>query len=576
MNAAIGYGNLMLRIFFNLIDYFTKLIFMDWTGLAMPLNKKSLNSISWILSLLLFLGNGSVLAQETEAVRVLQAVSYSNGHVNLHLVIPDGQTIAGAELSLADGASFDLLAQQIEIEQWILLDASSGAVNVAAIFQAKIESFAETLSANGHLSLILFGEEAQVFESISDTEALLSLFDTYNPRIDEQSCAFDALAKLFNSENEPNQVRRILLLVGDATPQTKCLTNIYTNINTPVDVIQITNSLDDTFSNIAQGSGGSYFKANVQSLSSRVDELQKLWDQPVYLLSGEAEQNIANGEIIVSLANGQAIHKTVEFEQIILPTVTPTLVPTATATDTATQTPTAIATDTPSTTATNTVVSITETTTSEATEQILVPGTDATATIVSPTATPIDNVSPSVVNSSLLIIGGVSAVLVVVVVMFALLFARNSGKALEMTETFTESTTDSDLERTEMLEDTVENPLEKTEFVSMDEVAQSARSVLVAYLHHEESGKSYEVRSPMTILGRKEGVGIHIDGDRQISREHVRFSLWPDNTVWMTRLTQNPVILNGKPLDKSAQLRSGDTLQLSANLRLRYEEVKHE
>lgn len=524
--------------------------------------------IYWLLTLVLLFGIALVSAQEAETVRVLWADSYSDGNIIIQLAIPEGQNIESAKLSLSDGGIADLEIEPeiLPVEYWLLLDAGRGAIDVAPIFQAAIEALTDGFSENQELNLIIFGDEAQVFETTSDRAEVNSLLDAYNPRIDEESCVADALAALVANRNyDPNRAQRVLLFVGEVTEQTECTQNTFIDIYMPIDVIQLANNSDDSLSSFARNSGGSYSHVNVQSLNSTINEIQQLWNYPVYMLRAEVGQLVDDAEIIITLSNGQIVNTIIDFQEvIILPTSTPTHVPTD------------IPTIAPS--ATDTPIPATEAPTIKVSEQVVILNTGVTVTLVPVTDIPVpptnaENVSASTVNNTLLIMGGVAAILVVVVIVFVLLLGRYREQQAEKTSRAVESATEQDLGRTQMLDEELEAHLNRTETVSVEEVVESARSTLIGLLHHEESGISYEIHAPITILGRNEGLGIRFEGDLQISREHVRFSQWPDKTLWITRLTQNPVLVNEESVEKTIQLNSGDVLQLSTKLRLRYEEV---
>jgi hypothetical protein len=302
--------------------------------------------------------------------------------------------------------------------------------------------------------------------------------------------------------------------------------------------------------------------------------MQSVWQRPVYRLNGNSGQALSSAAISITLTNGEIISINVEFEQIFVePTASPTETETPVVTATESHTATVIA------ALTSNPIPTVEIVTSELTAELLVANSNATETAVAaqvvPTADSGEAVAPSRVNTILLLIGGVAAIVVVIAGMFILLASHRRHSDLDLTDPYVEPVSQPNvLESTQLLQDESESPFDKTEMVSEEAITASARMTLIGHLYHDDSGTSYDIYAPSTILGRKAGVGIYIEGDRQISREHVRFSQSPDKSIWVTRLTNNPVLVNEVKFEKSTQLKTGDVLQLSTKLRLRFQEAK--
>ena len=49
-----------------------------------------------------------------------------------------------------------------------------------------------------------------------------------------------------------------------------------------------------------------------------------------------------------------------------------------------------------------------------------------------------------------------------------------------------------------------------------------------------------------------------------------------DGSIWLTRLTQNPILVNEHLVQTTRELENGDILQLSPSLRLKYEVVEQQ
>jgi pSer/pThr/pTyr-binding forkhead associated (FHA) protein len=75
------------------------------------------------------------------------------------------------------------------------------------------------------------------------------------------------------------------------------------------------------------------------------------------------------------------------------------------------------------------------------------------------------------------------------------------------------------------------------------------------------SGRRWEVKAQL-IVGREQGCDVVI-GDRQVSRQHAKFTQTPQGITVEDLGSKNGTHLNGKPIDRPILLKDGDVIQIA-------------
>jgi hypothetical protein len=218
--------------------------------------------------------------------------------------------------------------------------------------------------------------------------------------------------------------QRILVVMGELTPQDGCQQTEFPALNVPLDVVLIGSTANPRLSALVEASGGSLRVTGLRGVEASLNAVQGRWLQPTAVLTW-ALPAFPTGELTVNLTLSD--NSTAEFtlKPLILPSPTPlpTLPPTATPTPTlrpnepsATPTPTATFTALPSATPTETASatpSATHTATSTATPSstptetatfTVTPSTTPTETATAtPSATYTPTVTPMLTPNTLII-----------------------------------------------------------------------------------------------------------------------------------------------------------------------------
>jgi hypothetical protein len=485
---------------------------------------------------------------QVESARFLWATSDSQGFI-AHLSIPRGLSITSAELKTnVETLALTVRPLPLAVEQWIILDSGLGVVNTAPAIQAAALDFVAEASPERQFGLIRFAQAIEIMSPTSRPSDLEAWLGDYHALSTESGCLADALSLLDLQTHERERARLVLAIVGayqDCTP--------FPAIESPIELIVVGAESHAAYTELAESSGGMIYRASLQSLRARLSEVAVLWSQPVFALEGTSP-SLAEGTVKLSLSNGENLEIAIRYDLNFVPTTTPA--------------PSDTPTNSPSSTAT-----LVETASSET----VLPAETANATniptelAILPTDAPVPTVAAEVPgplpisNNNLIVGGGLAAGLVVIVVMALLLRGVRRPKRSK----------EQGLDNTLLFQYNNEAELDQTDIVSMREMMSKVRQTLAARLT-DEAGTVYEVHRPITTLGRKEDSDIRIENDKQISREHLRFSVRDDDSIWITRLTQNPVLLNQIAVETILQIKDGDVLQLSPSLRLKLEIVADE
>src|SRR5690606_8276049 len=82
----------------------------------------------------------------------------------------------------------------------------------------------------------------------------------------------------------------------------------------PVDFVIVSDSVDPLYEDLKIRFGGRLLRANLRTISNRLDEIKSLWSNPVYELSGTYGGEATTGEVELALSDGTRLRLPVEFE----------------------------------------------------------------------------------------------------------------------------------------------------------------------------------------------------------------------------------------------------------------------
>ena len=500
-------------------------------------------------------------AQSLDSARVLSASYDADNRLVILLEIPADETIRDAFVLFDnEELSLDIENETPSFEQWFILDAGESMINSYSLIKDELGAIIENQETGVESGGISFGDDVIRQDPDNRQTLFISWLDDYQASA-TQSCVFDALNVLSELEESPRLVRRMMLITGTANEDSSC-TGGNPELAAPVDIIVMGNPDDNLYRDIAEQSDGAYLQSTVLRLSRQIATIEALWNRPVAVLSLPVQETIPSADFVINFESGERFTQSIvpSGEIIITPTAAPTSIP-----------PTSTATDIPDTAvieATDTDVPVTET---EATADVQIPAIEATATEI--IVVPNEDATPPVSNSTLIFAGGIAAVVVVLIVM-ALLLGYGRGDASARLNATNHPSTKVPLDAdSTVLPGTNVARLDQTSIVTMREIASQFGPTLVANLINEAADIIYEIHRPVSTLGRQIGSDILIAGDNQISREHVRFSVRDDGTIWITRMTRNPILVNGLPMETTRELNTGDLIQLSPNLQVIFNSI---
>lgn len=549
-------------------------------------------------------------AQSNEA-RIEYAL-LENGTLTLHVAVPRGRTIEEATLAIG-GVELPLLAQPVPLPttQWLILDQSDGVINYASNIKTGVLQFLKSQTTTTRTGFLFYTNEVKSYFPTDNLREQETWLNGYSGQSGRMGCVGDAFSYLAQQDRPQDRSQRVLLIAGTLSRQGVCTQQAFSSVYAPVDVLVVAETVDDFYRDVVEQSGGTLYRANIQTITNRLNEVGQLWSNPAYLLSGVYNGTQTSGRLTVRLSDRSIINLQVNARQVLateqpanalptlaivggLPTETPTLAPSTVPVEavqvvpTATQPPqqpvssapqnppqaveptpvilpsaTAQTANTAPNVAPPTAISVVSTPTSVLARELPSPET------VTSNALPDWAIPVGVGIASVLVIGGVVGLL-----------RRPKPKATPLNqptkpqsdhtvlENFTlveyENQPLKDQEFTEMVD--AEMLQEMTQIVTEEELRDSLRPLIVARLRFED-GATYPIKRPQTTLGRLETNDISLAGNTQISREHVVFEVSDDDVLTLKIRTKNAILINERtPFDGQA-LRIGDVLTLAPALK---------
>ncbi|MGJ3239860.1 MAG: FHA domain-containing protein [Anaerolineae bacterium] len=551
--------------------------------------------ISALIFALLIIAFGQPMsAQERPSARLLRASYDADNRLVLQIETAPDVTLREASLRVNSiQTPLTLNTQTLDSEQWVLIDAGASMRDAYRVLSDELRRFTGALDPQLRFAGVQFGTSVSRLDPTNDPQLIMDWLDTYRAQPLASACVFDALAQLPDDTQSPEVIRRVLVVAGiPTTPTPNCTAPRSSDV--PVDVILIGRDDQSVYLDLARISGGYVSLGAVGTLSQRFQAyIRELRASTFYLATTPIQQAFTRGDLVLTLSNGEIITVIVRPAGELIPSPTPTNTPTPTSTltPTVTQTFTATATVTASATATHTPSATpTRTPTPTLTPTLTLTPTPTSTPTLTPEITPTEQISLAMVNSSptavpivlepvqstpfltnaqFIIVGASMAVLVVLLAMAQLLgWFQRTAKPSPVNESPVGEVT---LYNTEDLLE-----MEQTEIVTLRQIASRTGKTHVANLINERDDIIYEIHRPVATLGRRIGSDILVAGDRQISRDHARFITGDTGTIRIVRITSNPILINGVPIEQQHDLYDGDVVQLSPNLQVRFTRIDGE
>ncbi len=491
-----------------------------------------LKNYYYILLILCLLWGGAIIAQDESLTRVLDTRYDTNNDLVLH--VQSSEPIISASLAV-DNQSRNLTINpdSLTIEHWLILDAGDSMVDSYPLIRDTILQNLDLLIDNNRMGIMTVGDEQRQLDPTDDGDDIRAFLTDYRAMPFQDVCLTDTLESVLGLPRFADTALTVTLITGQVD-YPNC--DAVADSNHPIDVLVIGQQQESAFTEQVRQKGGQVRFVALLQASTILDDLLASADT-VYALTLALDNPIESAILTLELESGASITETIrpngQFTSI-------------------------------------------DPVESENELQTTTPTIEATAEVIpSPIATPIPEPDSPIVrggfsNISLITMGGAAAIAVVIAMMAILL---GIGRRSSHSDVDALQSTDTDLKP---LSDSTINPadvatrLDQTEIATMRELAAQLGATHVADLVNAATNTIYEIHSPVSLLGRQLGSDILIADDNQISREHVRFETRDNGIVWIIRLTNNPILLNGVPMENTRQLNEGDVLQLSPQLQVQF------
>lgn len=500
----------------------------------------------------LLMGCGLIVRGQDETAQAavqVETARYQEAQVIVQVALSSDLTVRQAQL-ISDDRRYDaqLAAMPSLIEQWFILDGGAGGLNLLPLFKAAIADSITTSETIQRFGLIIYGDGLTISAPQDGSSALQQTLTDYRIMPHVAACPYDALATLAQQTIASDTVRRVLLVAGHGALE-NCRGSLDEQLPA-IDILVVDDPMSEVYLTISQVTGGSLQQSSLRNLENQIRNVLNARSQTVYTLRFDVLQAVRAPQLQMTLSDDRQLQLPLTLVgTYIAPTATPTIEPSFTPSPTSTMTPAPSA--TPTVTATMTVPAPASATATATAANVAVPSASPTrqANQTAPFTT------PWLSNATLILVGGIAAIIVVIVVMTALLWQsrqRNAQIARRQAE--------------------FDEQFELTQAVKMRDMMVLKGPTLVARLYSLQDDAVYEVHRPLTTLGRQANSDILID-DRQISREHVHFTVTTDQSVILRRLTQNPVLVNEQAVENIYTLNDNDTIHLAPELAYRFEVV---
>lgn len=484
---------------------------------------------------LLFISFGYLsnsIAQETPIIPVLDA-GYDNDDTFI-IHVQSADMLEGASI-LDDGQAREMTInpQPLPVEYWYILDAGDSMVDAYAVVRDALLQHVEKLSPDNMIGIVTVADEIRILEPSNDVDDISLFLDTYQAMPFIDACLASAMSDIFDTPQSADRARMITAITGQVTDNPAC--DGIESLVHPLEVIVIGQASDTQLTEQARLTNGQVQFTPLLQFTTLFDEMTSNQQDVVYALTLDLNERIESTDLTLMLANGESITQTIEprGEFIIVETVEE------------------VVNETPQ-------IEVT----AEATS-IQVTDVPLATSIPQPDSPVEDGLS----NTMLIMIGGGAAILVVLIVMGLLLGVGRRSQTEEALQSTDPSVSLSD---STINPDNVAVRLDQTEVVTMREMASQSGATHVADLINATNNISYEIHRPFSVLGRQIGSDILIADDKQISRQHVRFETRDNGSIWIVRLTNNPILVNDVPMENTRQLNEGDLIQLSPNLQVMF------
>lgn len=306
-----------------------------------------------------------VHAQSSRDARVELAAYTEDGQLLLQVSVPRSQSIESAELTLGANTTPIVLRANplaLAMRQWFILDIGNEMINAYPRMSSALATFLEGQPADTEVGFIFFNESVTLVPPTTDLATWKTELSRRSALAGMSACSGDALAELAQAYNpSTQQATRVLVIAGARTRQGNCQNApLASSLGIPIDLIVLDTTIDDDYLDLADQTGGQARQTNISTITARLNEVNTLWEQPIYALQGQwSGEAPTEGILSVRLLDGSNLTLPVSFTvmenasvvEVANLTPTPAIIypdtPTPTFTSTITPSPTASLTYTP-------------------------------------------------------------------------------------------------------------------------------------------------------------------------------------------------------------------------------------
>lgn len=544
-----------------------------------------------------------------------------SGNLTLHVTVPYGQSINRASLTI-DSQIYTLRAEPVPLDvvQWLVLDASDGVVAVQPVIQEQVKTL---LNDNDRMTGIRTYNESVTELPLTASSTALSFLSDYTATSGRDGCVWDALNTL--PEFDANKSQKVLLITGTVSPQFNCNQLQPPQSAYTIDVIQVSDSADDTLQQLSNQTNGSFSTATLRTIQTRINEKRILWSQPTYRVQGEII-GYRDGlhPLQVQLSSGTELETSIRLTEVSgaaantgntggvvgLATVPP-LATVSTGANPQTEPTAALATVAPQPTAIaqgdNTIAATAmPTAQTQPTTPIVATITDSSNELPELEPAPETETEIEAENTGALafitetnpiILAGIALILgaVVLLVIVGLGTSRTNTQTMAndvemVTDIYNsvgtktsilnlndppQQATDDDEEELDLTDifDEEEEELLLTDIAEDDELQamiQQASPAVHGWIRLSgERTVDYPVEHNMSI-GRSPECDIPIMDDKSVSRQHVRLEVRDDAVYLIRESNKTQVVIGGRLVLAPTQLHDNDVIHLSPNTRFAF------
>lgn len=248
----------------------------------------------------------------------IERATLSGESVTIQVSVPRGRTIENAELQgPAQPIRLGAAPVPSDITLWLVLDQSEAIINAAPTIQTGITRFINGFSAETQIGILLYNNSLQQYQPTVTRSEINAWLSGYSGRANSPNCLGTALEALNENISGTTGTHRVLIIAASPVRQSAC-PSANLNLSVPADLIIVADTIDPSYQDVQDRFGGRLLRANIQTVSNRLDEIKSLWSNPVYELSGILPQDVNNTNLVITLSDKTRVTLPVTFEEISL------------------------------------------------------------------------------------------------------------------------------------------------------------------------------------------------------------------------------------------------------------------